>query len=141
MLGIALIPLASAGTLKVYPTADAYVNDYYPSSNFNGEELRVGHYNYLGSSNGRLRSYLKFDISGLVGATVNSAKLSLDPWGGPAGGNFDLQLYYSSQDSWTESGITWNTNLPLTTAIEEQLIDSGDRIYFDIYFAGLGFGD
>jgi PKD repeat protein len=82
------------------PTADAYVKSSSPGSNFGtSSELRVK------TDTTTYRSYLRFDVSGLTGPWVVSAKLRLYATdGSPDGGSL-----YPVASSWTESGITWGT--------------------------------
>ena len=77
----------------------------------------------------KLRSFLRFDTSGLAGRTVVSAKLRL--WctnGSPSGGT----VYGTDGTSWTETGLTWNTmpglgslvaNLGAVTASSSRQVD------------------
>jgi PKD repeat protein len=81
------------------PTADAYVKSSSPGSNFGtSSELRVK------TDTTTYRSYLRFDVSGLTGPWVISARLRLYATdGSPDGGSL-----YPVGSSWTESGITWS---------------------------------
>jgi len=103
------------------PTADAYVYDYYPDSNFGTEtDVRVQtsydepfHYNQ--------RSFLKFSLSGLPsGVTITQAKLKVYCYAayGLISGVTDVQARRVTNDSWTETGITWN-NQPAYGAVED----------------------
>jgi len=83
------------------PVADAYAKESEPTTNFRStSNLRVK--NQTGS---RYWSYLKFTVAGVAG-TVQSAKLRLFVTGAsPDGGT----LRSVADNSWTESGLTWNT--------------------------------
>lgn len=130
MMGL-MTPLALAGTMTLYPVADAYIDNYYSNTNFN-TVLRAGHFDYISSSKGIQRSFFKFDLSQIPG-TVTDAKFSIDPIGGPVGGSFNLQLYYLPSDSWSENSLTWN-NAPTSygALVDSGLASSGERIEFDI---------
>jgi len=132
MLGI--LPLLAisvlATTQKIYPSEDAYVDEYQSGTNFNTDNLVAGHHDYQGTPKGKQRSFLKFDLSSISG-TVTDAKLSIDPIGGPVG-TPNLQLYYVSSDSWSENSITWNNAPNYGSFIDSELVTSGDRIEFNV---------
>jgi PKD repeat protein len=97
-------------TLTFNPIADAHVN----TSNVNGNygtlttlKVREGDGS---SANPNYHGYLKFSLSGVTG-TVSSVKLRLyvtDP-------TSDLQsVFVVTDDSWTETGITYTNAPPLT---------------------------
>ena len=85
--------------LLIEPMADAYVDEASKTANFGTKPyLRVK--NATTDNN----TYLKFEVSGLSCAAIESVGLSLftkDP--GPDGGSV-----YSTGINWTETGITWN---------------------------------
>jgi len=90
------------------PVADAYVREFEPSSNFRStSNLRV-----KDATGNRYRSYLKFTVAN-VATAVESAKLRLyvtDP--SPDGGS----LRSVADNTWTESGLTWNNAPPFGSA-------------------------
>jgi len=124
--------MAATQTMKIYPSNDAYVDDYFSSSTFNGEDFRVGHFDYLGSPKGRHRTFLKFNLSDLEGKQINSAFLSMDPAGGPIDRSFNIVLYYVSNDFWNENTLTWNNQPSYSMLVDTRLISTGDRISFDV---------
>jgi hypothetical protein len=85
------------------PTADAYVKEGQPSTNFGTEQVLLVK-NQPGSGNTR-KTFLKFDVSGITG-TVTSARLRL--FGNHTIGTTQAAAYAVTTDSWTETGITWN---------------------------------
>ncbi|RJQ80321.1 DNRLRE domain-containing protein [Pseudonocardiaceae bacterium YIM PH 21723] len=93
---------AAAATATFTPTADTYVADNAPTSNF-GTAGAVG----VDASEVN-RTFLKFTVSGVSG-TVTSAKLRLhtDTVAGSesdSGGTWKLM----SNTGWSETGVTWN---------------------------------
>ena len=99
--------LQATSTLTFTSVADALVDESSPTTN-------AGTVNYLDvtSSNNRgLESYLRFTVTGISGA-VQSARLRVycttdATRNGPAA--------YSTGNTWTETGITWN-NRPARTS-------------------------
>ncbi|MEA3329745.1 MAG: DNRLRE domain-containing protein [Nanoarchaeota archaeon] len=125
-----ILPTAMAGTMKIYPSDDAFVRDRSPNQNFGvgswEEDLRVGYNTNFGTD----RSYVKFDISSLNGKTINSIIFSIDPAGYQ--GNPTLNLNYVSNNNWNEETITWNNCPQYTTIIDSKNVDDLGRIEFDI---------
>jgi photosystem II stability/assembly factor-like uncharacterized protein len=95
-------------TLTFTPPHDAYVRSSSPSSNFGSAgELRVR------SSGPTMRSYLKFNVTGVTGA-VQSATLRLRVQDGGSNGGSVFKVsnnFAGSSNPWTESGLRW-TNAP-----------------------------
>lgn len=93
--------------LLIEPMADAYVDEASKTANFGTKPyLRVK--NTTTDNN----TYLKFEVSGLSCAVIQSVGLSLftkDP--GPDGGTV-----YSVANNWTETGINWNNAPPFDGA-------------------------
>jgi glucose/arabinose dehydrogenase/PKD repeat protein len=86
----------SSTSISLTPTADALVRSNRAKANF-------GTATTLSVRLGQLRSYIKFNVTGLTGP-ASSARLRLwvtDP--GSAGGSI-----YLVGNSWTETGLTWN---------------------------------
>jgi hypothetical protein len=97
-------------TLTFNPPHDAYVKSTSTSSNFgSARDLRI-----RGGSQ-TVRSYLKFDVSGVTG-TIQSATLRLRVMdGGPDGGSvFSVSNNFAGTSApWFESGLTWKNAPPL----------------------------
>jgi len=82
------------------PVADARVSAGSPNSNYGSDgvlRLRGGSSAY--------KSYLRFNVSGLAGKSVLSAKLRLFATDSSDSGG----TVYGVANTWTESGITWGT--------------------------------
>ena len=100
-------PARQASTLTFTAEADARVQESNPSNNY-------GNANYLlvdGASNPDIESFIRFTVNGMTGL-VQSARLrvyvtSNSSANGPAA--------YTANNSWTETGITWN-NRPARTS-------------------------
>ena len=97
-------------TYAVNPSADAHVRDgSYANTNFGlATSLVVKNEPVTGYSR---ESYLKFDLSSLGINGCSSAKLKI--YCTYADANTPVQVYTVSDDSWSETGITWN-NRPST---------------------------
>ena len=91
--------LITAGAQTLNPVADAYVKDNSVTKNYGrATSLRVR------SSGPTIRSYLKFDLSGVSG-TITSARLRLRVADTSTDGG---TVFPVADDSWTERGITWS---------------------------------
>jgi hypothetical protein len=96
-------------TLTFNPPHDAWVRSSSPMSNFGARpELSVRN----GSQT--VRSYLKFNVTGVIGA-IQSATLRLRVTdAGPNGGSVfrTSNNFLATSTPWTESGLTWNNAPP-----------------------------
>jgi chitodextrinase len=96
-------PASTSTTLTFAATGDAYVDSSQPASNFgSASRLTV-------DNSPVVYSLLKFTVSGTNGCRVTSAKLRLTVGNGtddksPYGGDV-----YGTDDTWSESTVTWNT--------------------------------
>lgn len=82
------------------------------------------------------RSYLKFDLSSAGLSSVSSATLTLKVSSLETGGINNLVVMGLEDDSWTESGITWN-NKPAPDPVWlaqrwNNLVSVGDEITIDV---------
>jgi hypothetical protein len=102
----------TSGSATLNPTADAKVDGSAPTTNYGTSALRV-------DASPDVRSYLKFDTSGVSG-TVDSATLRI--WATSAQ-SVGFDVYAVSDSSWTETGLTY-ANQP-STAIGAKLGSSG----------------
>ncbi len=110
------------------PVADAFVrNGSSANSNFGSDSRLIVKNN---GSNFTRESYLRFDLSGIQGS-INSARLELVPESSTSPGSTDIQLRYVSNDSWSESGITWN-NKPGASTVLDTETGSSSVMVFDI---------
>ena len=92
-------------THNLNPTADSYVYGGSTSSNY-GTAVDLIVKDGSGITYDRV-SYLKFDLAGVSG-TISSAKLKLYCNGLSNGAPSTAKIFAVTNDSWTESGITWN---------------------------------
>jgi PKD repeat protein len=100
-----LVQVAPPPALQTFfPAADARVKSSSPTGNYGSEpELRVR------AGDPTHRVYLRFAVSGVLGAPVESAKLRLfatDP-------SDDGGALYPAASGWSESGITWANAPPI----------------------------
>ncbi|KFE69653.1 DUF7594 domain-containing protein [Hyalangium minutum] len=86
------------------PEADAYVSALNPGTN-------LGTAGNLIVSPGEEETYLRFNLSSIpAGARIASVMLQTQAYGGYAyGGDGSVYTYLVPDDSWSETGITWNT--------------------------------
>ncbi|HEY3312205.1 MAG TPA: DNRLRE domain-containing protein [Anaerolineales bacterium] len=102
VLGINL-PASSAAAASqnvvLQPAADAYVHSSNPSSNYGtATNLRTDNVPVV-------KSYLRFDVKGLAGAQIVSAKLEIYQNSSSTKG---LNLWSVANNTWGESSITYN---------------------------------
>ncbi|WP_077487838.1 phytase [Sinomonas mesophila] len=96
-------------TVTLTPTADAYVSSAATTTNY-------GTASKLAVDNSPVdNSYLKFDLSGLAGRTIVSAKLELRVTTSGSTGTQTVRLV--TEDSWTESGLTYSTRPALGSSV------------------------
>lgn len=100
------------------PTADAYIAQWYPSSNFGiVPYLYICRYKQNGDS---YRSLIEFDLGNVgsnsipPGSVIRNAYLSLRIYRNeiPSGATITLNVYRILQN-WSETGATWN-NQPIS---------------------------
>jgi beta-glucanase (GH16 family) len=95
-------PAVSIWTLA--PTADSYVRDgSYAGTNFGSANVLIVKSDATGYNR---QSYLRFDLSQVTGK-VQQATLYLTPTGVGQTNVLD-RLGVANNDTWTESGLTWN---------------------------------
>jgi len=115
---------SSTGTYPLAPVADAQVESGYPTSNYGtSNNLYV-----QSTSNGSYkneRAWLKFDLSGIpAGMTVSSANLKLWNWKS-TGASLPAEVHGGNDDTWTETGITWNSQPAFGASLSSQTLVSG----------------
>jgi hyaluronate lyase len=93
-------------TLTLYPSADAYTRDgSYAAANYGTATILTVKED---ATSYRRKSVLKFDLSSVSG-TISSARLRLTPTSVGTASGITHKLYQSVSDSWTETGVTWNS--------------------------------
>jgi hypothetical protein len=118
-------PVSSTRTLNT--TADAYVQDgTSASTNFGTTSGLVVK---KGSTGFNRQGYTKFDLSSLT--NVNSAKLRVFVTMNVAD-SMQLAVHSISNDSWTESGLTWNNRPAAGTALATAQVSNKDGAWIEI---------
>ena len=89
------------------PAADSYVDSWSPDSNFGTQSFLEVFRDYSGRT---WDTYVRFDLSSLPSPTVlaNSAFSIIFYNGYAYDGDWADHLYFVPDDTWTETGITWN---------------------------------
>ncbi|HSB00412.1 MAG TPA: DNRLRE domain-containing protein [Anaerolineales bacterium] len=104
---------ASDGSLTFTPDADARVKESDPSKNYgNGKTLQVD-----GGKDPNVESFLRFTVTGVSGP-IQSAHLRLYV---ADDGSHNGPAVYATDNSWVESGITWDSRLaPTSDAVDNK---------------------
>lgn len=132
LLGLAGSHPVMAGTYTIYPEADSYVDSLNPNTNYGTETQLYATYfpDYLGSTLTQ-RAFLKFDLSVIPkGYIITAATLNLyvtSNGGHPPLGTTNL---YHVGDAWTESGITWDNQLPA-----DSYLAAHEYMFWGYYYA------
>jgi beta-glucanase (GH16 family) len=123
---------AQTSSLTLRPVADAYVNRSSPDSNYGSRStLSV-------DGSPVIRSFLRFDVRGLNGARVSSARLRLYVTDDSANG---FNVAPVSSTSWSEGSITHNNAPSVGSAIRSIGSYNANRwIELDVSSAVLGEG-
>lgn len=122
---------AYAGVVDIGSAADAQVAEGYPTSNY-GDKT----YMYVASAAGGTyqdeRSWVKFDLTGLVppGATINAATLRLWCWKSDSADDMTADVHGSTDDTWTEGGITWNNQPAYGALVDSQPMTANHEDYW-----------
>jgi hypothetical protein len=129
---------APPSNLTFIPSHDAHVRSNRAASNYGGKSALQ-----IEEDVAQRHGYLKFDVSGLVGA-VQSAKLRLlvTNAGNDGGGIYPISNEYTTGGSWTEGGLTWN-NAPSISGSPLSSVGAvavGDVVEFDLTGAITGNG-
>jgi hyaluronate lyase len=127
--------LTASTAALLAPTADTYVRDgsSYDTVNYGTTgTMVVKNTNTTGSGYAR-RALLKFDASAISG-TVSRAVLWTHGSVSDSGGTqTSLQAFATANDTWTETGVTWNTAPALGTALGTgQISTAADWIGLDV---------
>ena len=107
------------------PVADATVASGNPTANTNTTTLFLQSATTTASSFGNERSWFKYDLSSIpAGSTITSAQLQLYCWAAAAS-PMTVAISGSTNDTWTETGITWNTQPTFGSTLDTQVFDAG----------------
>ncbi|WP_155371101.1 CBM96 family carbohydrate-binding protein, partial [Catellatospora vulcania] len=112
--------------LALAPTADAYVRDgaSYAGANYGTETTLVVKNDAVGYAR---RAYLKFDLTALTAAPKRAVLWVSGNTADSLGTHTTISAYAVTADTWTETGLTWNTapalGAPLSTAPLCQVAD------------------
>ena len=118
----------SAVAFSLAPVADAQVASGKPTANY-GSSTNL----YLQSSAsgyGDERAWLKFDLSSLpAGTNITGATLQL--WNfRAAGAALPVEARGGADDTWTESGLTWNTQPAFGAALDTQTLAQTSSLWY-----------
>jgi hypothetical protein len=101
-----LAPEGPAAVILVSASADSYAEQGSTASSMNfGKATTLEVKSQTGADNNRI-AFFRFPLTALAGATPLTATLRL--YGKASAGNDMLSAYGVTDQSWTETGITWN---------------------------------
>jgi hypothetical protein len=126
---IALLPMPVSAALYTFnPTADAFVMQSDPNTNYNGTELRVG--NNANEANYASRTFLRFNLGSIPASEqITGATLRLYCYSPYESRSLTIGAYNVSDNTWIENGITWN-NQPSFGG----LIASNDSSSYNVWY-------
>jgi len=113
-------------TATLNPIADGWVDSTAPTSNKGTDSYPKCH-----SWDGNKWRYLifKFDLNSLQGSTITSAKLRVYKWATTTY-TVNLDVMGIADDSWTETGVTWNNRPTKGTSKAQTTVGTGTG-YFE----------
>ncbi|HSJ86947.1 MAG TPA: DNRLRE domain-containing protein, partial [Anaerolineales bacterium] len=102
-----LLQMNTSATLStIVAEADSRVREASPNANFGADTVL----NVDGDAGSHVQSYIRFTVTGISG-TVSNAQLRIYV----TDGTYDGPMLFSTSNTWTETGITWN-NRPAGTS-------------------------
>jgi hypothetical protein len=112
-------------TLTIPPEADARVEAGSPTTNFGTSYLRAD-----GGTDPTVDSFLRFTVAGVQAGSVRSAKLRLYAYTGTVDG----PAVYTTNPSWSETAINWNTRPSRTSAATDKkgAISTNSWVEYDV---------
>ena len=121
----------SAATYYLSPVADAGVSSGKPTTN-TGTTTNFFVQSASGGTFGNERAWSRFDLSTLpAGLTISGAQLQLFNWKS-TGAALAAEVDGATSDTWTETGLTWNTQPAFGSAIDTQTFAAGaTNIYYN----------
>ncbi|MBU1425971.1 MAG: DNRLRE domain-containing protein [Gammaproteobacteria bacterium] len=112
------------GGFNLAPIADAQVVSGYATSNYGTSNNLYIQSSSIGTY-GNERGLLKFDLSSIpAGSTITGATLQLWNWKA-AGASLPVEARSIADDSWTETGVTWNNQPALGGVLDTRSLASG----------------
>ncbi|MFL5758481.1 MAG: DNRLRE domain-containing protein [Thermomicrobiales bacterium] len=111
-------------------TVDARVEQAHPTSNYGSStQLRAE-----GGSDPGVRSFLKFNVSGLVGNVQSATLWVYIPSGSANGTSNGPRVYKAASSTWSESSVTWNSKPALLTGgyDDKGALSDGAWVHFDV---------
>lgn len=123
---LSLVIAGQAEALTIEPFADAFVISWIPTYNngSNGVVISAGQ-----TSSGTIRSFLKFDLAS--SPDIGSAMLWLYNNAAPASGSSTMSIY-STTNSWTETGVNWNNQPPVSGSPINTFITTAGWFSWDV---------
>ena len=115
----------SVNTAVAAAAMDAQVVEGYPTSNYGTKTYLYTQSATTGSYLDE-RSWLQFNLSGLIpaGAQVTAARLKLYCWKAGSA-NMAASVHSVNDDTWTETGLTWNSQPAIGAAIDSKTLSAG----------------
>ncbi len=120
--------VSAQSTVTVLPLADAFVrNGSYAANNYGSDTALIVK---SSTASGYSRSsYLKFSLSGI--SNVSSAKLRIYGRNVENTSGINISTYGVDNDSWTESGITFNNAPPASTSALASVSVTDRAMYYE----------
>ncbi|MEM2641503.1 MAG: DNRLRE domain-containing protein [Thermoproteota archaeon] len=109
-----------------YPSADAFVYEYKPADNYGSFDyiLVRSHNNY------NVRSFIRFDLSIIPpGSVIDSAVLSIFMNAAPSSSR--IVECHRVANSWTEGGITWNSQPSVSTYVTSSTTGTSSGVWLN----------
>nr|WP_321403849.1 DNRLRE domain-containing protein [uncultured Desulfobacter sp.] len=124
------MPAAFAGVVDIGSAADSQVVEGHPDTNYGSENSM-----YVASSTGTYgneRAWIKFNLTGQIpdGATINSATLRMWCWKSDTDEDMTANVHGSTDDAWTETGITWNNQPSYEAVSDSQTMTANTEAYW-----------
>jgi len=127
-IGLMVCSVVNGSVFALSPIHDTLVDGVNPDSNFGGAHVLVTVDPY--PSDRYTYSYLMFDLSGIPASeAIAGASLRLYQFDGAAyAQNVGTLAFHVSDDTWTESSLTWNT-MPETSSRKPLAYNSNGSFY------------
>ncbi|GAA0685760.1 polysaccharide lyase 8 family protein [Kitasatospora atroaurantiaca] len=124
---------APASAAQLSATASTYVRDgSYGNTNFGNATTMVAKNSNVANNGYNRRSLLRFDVAGLSGRVSRAVLWVYGNVQDSAGTQSALQAFATASDSWTETGVTWNSAPALATALGTGMVSTNDWVGLDV---------